>query len=45
VLRAGQVDGGGVVHADVDAAEGVDSLHDRRRDLVVVTDVADDRQR
>ena len=41
----GEVDRAGVVDADVDAAEALDRLRDRGRDLLLVADVADDRQR
>ena len=40
-----EVDGGGVVDDDVDAAEALGGLLDRCGDPVGVADVADDRQR
>jgi DNA-binding CsgD family transcriptional regulator len=44
-LGAGQVDRRGVVDADVDPAEPPDRLRDGLRDLRLVADVTDDRQR
>jgi hypothetical protein len=45
VQRVGERDRARVVDADVDAAEGRDALLDRGADLLLVADVADDRQR
>src|SRR6185503_5823664 len=44
-LGAGQVDRRGVVDADVDPAETLGRLRDGPGDLLLVADVADDRQR
>ena len=43
--RAGELDGAGIVDADVDAAEGLDGSCDGVGDLRLLADVADDRQR
>ena len=43
--RAGQRNGAGIVDADIDAAESCDGLSDRIDDLLLKSDIADDRQR